>query len=183
MGSLKVHCVHFKGGSVFKVSAKLLSAKCSVTGWFLWCPAINIPAARRHYSVSFAALLVVCCQSTLIRKAVPVCFYSALRTASCFPAVGAETAARRARPCLCALSSSHTSLFLSECVPLSVRVFERRFREGSFSCSIEPLFACPVITCLLRCPLLPDPLLPSLATLKSWLSVDCWRSGGDVDGS
>lgn len=35
MGSLKVHCVHFKGGSVFKVSAKLLSAKCSVTGWFL----------------------------------------------------------------------------------------------------------------------------------------------------
>lgn len=36
-------------------------------------------------------------------------------------------------------------------------VFERRFGEGRFSCFIAPLFACPVITCLVHCLRLSDP--------------------------
>lgn len=149
---------------------------------------VTVPRTSRHYYSCCTPLSlhgaicsspVVCYQSTHIRKAEPVCFYSALHIFTL-----SEQGPRR--PCFCLF---WPRLWLRLCfrpnvIQLSARVFEGRFREGSFSCSIEPLFACPVITCLLRCPLLPDLLLlPSKATLKLWLRVACRRNAGDGDAS
>lgn len=73
---------------------------------------------------------------------------------------------------VCLLStfpSSYLSLYSS------VRVCERRFREGRFSCFIGPLFACPVITCPLHCLPLSDP--PH--NTQSQLTVGSKKSGGE----